>query len=66
MTFRKKIGSEGLRHITDVCPRSWILRRKIVCSKQVYEIDHAEISLSISAISFIISFSKAGEFLLMF
>ena len=47
-------GSEGLRVIEDFCPSSQpgTLRKKIICTKKVYEIDDAEICLRIYSIFF--------------
>ena len=51
---RKGNGSEGLRVIEDFCPSSQpgTLRKKIICTKKAYEIDHAEICLWIYSIFF--------------
>ena len=47
-------GSKGLRVIEDFCPSSQpgTLRKKIICTKKVYEIDDAEICLRIYSIFF--------------
>ena len=47
-------GSKGLRVIENFCLSSQpgTLRKKIICTKKVYEIDHAEICLRISSIFF--------------
>ena len=47
-----------LRHTAYNC----LSRKKIVCTKKVYEMNHVETSLWISSISFIISFNKVGNF----
>ena len=47
-----------LRHTAYNC----LSRKKIGCTKKVYEMDHVETSLWISPISFLISFNKVGNF----
>ena len=37
--------------------------KKIVCTEKIYKIDHAEICLWISTVSFIINVNKKGKFL---
>ena len=55
--------SKGLRQIEDFysLSQSGTLRKKIVCTKKVYEIDHVEICLLISSISLTINLNKAGK-----
>ena len=48
-----------LRHTAYNC----LSRKKIVCTKKVYEVNHVETSLWISSIYFIISFNKVGNFI---
>ena len=52
-------GSKGLRVIKNFCLSSQpgTLRKKIICTKKVYEIDHAEICLRISSVFFLINFN---------
>ena len=58
---------KGLRQVADVCPapQSGMSRKKIVCIEKVYKINHAETNLSISSVSFIIHFTKAGAVFFM-
>ena len=55
--------SKGLRQIEDFysLSQSGTLRKKIVCTKKVYEIDHVEICLLISSIYLTINLNKAGK-----
>ena len=55
--------SKGLRQIEDFysLSQSGTSRKKIVCIKKVYEIDHVEICLLISSISLTINLNKAGK-----
>ena len=57
-------GSRWFRQIEDLCPssQSGTSRKKIISTKKVYEIDHIEICLRISSISFIINLNKAGKY----
>ena len=56
-------GSKGLRKIEDFCSSSQpgTSRKKIVFTKNVYEIDHTEICFWISSISFIINLNKVAK-----
>ena len=49
-----------------VPPLFGTLRKKIVCTEKVFGIDHAQASLWISLISFIISLDIAGQILFMY
>ena len=62
--FQSTIGSKGFRHVADVCScaQSATAKKKIACTKTVYEIDHAETSSWISSISFTSNFKNAGRF----
>ena len=55
--------SKGLRQIEDFysLSQSGTSRKKIACTKKVYEIDHVEICLLISSISLTINLNKAGK-----
>ena len=51
--------SKGLRVIEDFCLSSQpgTLRKKIICTKKVYEIDHAEFVCRFCQLSFLINFN---------
>ena len=63
MTLQWAIGSKMLRHIPSAHPslQSGTLRKKIICTKKVYEINHVEI-MWISSITFLIGINKADKF----
>ena len=61
--MRKTFASKGLRCVADFRDslQSEKSRKKIVCIKKMYKINHAGTSL-LTSISFIVSFNKAGAF----
>lgn len=63
MIFKWTRGSQGLRHVAAVLISSLFatLRKQIVCTKKIHEMDHADTSVWISSILFNISFNKAGK-----